>query len=69
MLQKIPMIRQPHWPAVINSIDITNKLQKYNVTIYGTGEVTWVRAIYVFLFCENKSGFGASKLKNIKANL
>lgn len=53
-----------YWPAIINSIDLKNKLPKYNVTFYGTGEIACVREIDVQLFLENKTRFGTTKLKN-----
>lgn len=53
-----------NWPAVINSIDLKNKLPKYNVTFYGSGDVACVREIDVNLYSENKVRFGVTKLKN-----
>lgn len=55
----------PHWPAVIENIDLTTKLPKYEVLFYGTQESASVKETDVCLYLENKARFGQTKT-NIK---
>lgn len=49
----------PHWPAAVSSIDSKNKLAKYNVTFYGTGEVdVSKKLISIFVFGKQSKIWG-----------
>lgn len=55
----------PSWPAIVDSVDRTNKIIKYNVIFYGTEETACVKEIDVCSFLENKSRLGSGgKNKN-----
>lgn len=57
------------WPAVIENIDLSSKLPKYNVTFYGTQETATVKELDISVFNENKSRFGSLKNKIFKKAL
>lgn len=54
----------PYWPAVVTSVDTSNKIVKYNVNFYGTGEIGCVKEIDICSFIENKTKHGGLKVKN-----
>lgn len=54
----------PYWPAFVITVDTSNKIIKYNVTFYSTGEVGCVKEIDICSFIENKTEYGGLKIKN-----
>lgn len=53
----------PHWPAAISSIDSKNKLAKYNVIFYRTGEVACVKKIDIYFVFGKQSKIWGFKIK------
>lgn len=53
----------PYWPAVIDTIELKNKICKYNVIFYGTNEAGLsIKEIDICSFLENKNNYGSSKV-------
>lgn len=59
----------PSWPAIVDQVEEKNRIKYYNVTFFGTKEISKCKQTEVCLYSENKSKLGIPKEKNASFNL